>query len=75
MAFTLEVVGKGFRLKSADNIREIDVSPQQAKAWREIFGALTQHSWSSETSNDGAIGDKGMNKAIGDHARTAYGIH
>ncbi len=37
MAFTLEVVGKGFRLKSADNKREIDVSPKQAKAWQEIL--------------------------------------
>ncbi len=75
MAFTLEVVGKGFRPKSADNIREIDVSPQLAKAWREIFCALTQHSWSSEASNDRAIDDKGMNSFIGDHARTAYCIH
>jgi len=37
MAFTLEVVGKGFRLKGADNKREIDVSPAQAKAWQEIL--------------------------------------
>lgn len=37
MAFTLEVVGKGFRLKSADNKREIDVSPAQAKAWQEVL--------------------------------------
>ncbi|PKA43869.1 hypothetical protein CWR43_09615 [Rhizobium sullae] len=74
MAFTLEVVGKGFRLKNADNIREIDVSPQQAEAWREIFAALPQHSWSSEASNDRAIDDKGMNTSIGDHARIAYGI-
>ncbi|MDI6838845.1 hypothetical protein [Ciceribacter thiooxidans] len=37
MALTLEVVGKGFRLKSADNKREFDVSPAQAKAWQEIL--------------------------------------
>ena len=37
MAFTLEVVGKGFRLKSADNKREFDVSPVQAKAWQEVL--------------------------------------
>jgi hypothetical protein len=37
MAFTLEVVGKGFRLKSADSKREISASPEQAKAWQEIL--------------------------------------
>ncbi len=37
MALTLEVVGKGFRLKSADNKREFDVSQAQAKAWQEIL--------------------------------------